>query len=103
MCQRMLMMAAAGVALCSYRGKQYEQVSIDSRCAMSRDFNDVIGTNILSFANSDKPGVMLNIANGERISTFEFTDSVPDGALIIEYVDPETATGEDEQLADQAA
>ena len=102
MCQRMLIIAAAGAVLCTYRGKPHSVVSFDSRCEPTRDFNDLAQTNLLSFANSDKPGVLVNVGKGDNIATFEFTDAVPDDALIIEYVDPASDSA-DAPVLDEAA
>lgn len=88
MCKRVLLTGAIGSTIATFRGERYSAVSFDSRCELSLDYEDKLHTNLLSFANSDKPGVTVNIGGGGNIQAVEFTDSVPDGALIIEYEEP---------------
>lgn len=98
MCNRILLVAGIG-ALLTFQGKSYHKVSFDSRCTTSRDFSNELDADVLSFANSDKPGVLV-INPGEKFKkgmTAEFTDVVPDDALIIEYVEPEQETADADQ------
>lgn len=95
MCRRILLTSVAAV-LATYQGKVYDKISVDSRCAMSNDNNPELLQCVLSFANSDKPGVII-LSPFQKIDTAEFTDVVPDDALIIEYVEPEQETADADQ------
>ncbi len=87
MCTRILLTAFSESHLATYNGKKYQAISFDSRCDLTTQEDARIQKAVLSFANSDKPGVMV-LNPDICVETCEFTDTVPEGALIIEYVEP---------------
>lgn len=98
MCRRVLLTGVISGILVTYQGKAYDKVSIDTRCAMNNSFNEQLGNIVLSFANSDKPGAVIINASAKVVAA-EFTDTVPDDALILEYVEPEQAVDESQASA----
>lgn len=89
MCSRILLTSAFGAVLATYLGKHYHQISVDSRCALNTSFSGEIGNDIMSFQDSDKAGVLIvNPLKKLGDGCCEFTDMVPEGTLIIEYVEP---------------
>lgn len=102
MCNRLLITAKDGAALATFNGVPASVVSVDTRCAMTLTNDPTLLVNIVSFADSDKPGVVLNIGAGNRIASVEFTDAQPEGALLINFVEPESVN-EEEPAESEAA
>lgn len=90
MCTRILLTAFNESNLCTYQGQKYQKISLDSRCNLTTLEDLRLQKSVLSFADSDKPGVMV-LNPHACIETSEFTDTVPEGALIIEYIEPTSA------------
>ena len=88
MCNRIFLT----VKKATYRAEPVQKISADARCIPANGettFDPITGKDMFMFKDSDKPGVIVFC---EDIETMEFTDVVPDGALIIEFV--ETAAAE---------
>lgn len=89
MCSRILLTSAFGAVLATYLGKHYHQISVDLRCAINTSFSAEIGNDVMSFQDSDKAGVLIvNPVKKLGDGCGEFTDMVPEGTLIIEYIEP---------------
>lgn len=88
MCNRVFLKAPNGAFLATFNGVSYSQLSFDGRCERTLTADPVTGACILSFANSDKPGVVITNPL-VKIETQEFTDAIPPFTLCIDFVDPE--------------
>lgn len=91
MCSRVHILIAA--AACTYLGKEVRAISYDSRIQPSvSTINDPThpwnGATIANFPNSDKEGIIIKTPS-ENITAAEFTDTVPEHTLILEYVEPQ--------------
>ncbi len=100
MCNRLLITAKDGAALATFNGVPASVVSVDTRCAMTLTNDPMLLANLISFADSDKPGVLVNIGSGNRVAAVEFTDSMPEGVLVINFVEP---VNNEEQAESQPA
>lgn len=100
MCNRLLITAKDGAALATFNGVPASVVSVDTRCAMTLSNDPTLLANLISFADSDKPGVLVNIGSGNRIAAVEFTDAMPEGALAINFIEP---ANNEEQAESQPA
>ncbi len=87
MCSRMLL----GIKKATFQGKHLHTISVDARCMPQPEevtADPVTDKKVIMFKNSDKSGVIVFV---DDIETMEFTNVVPESALIVEYVEPDQA------------
>lgn len=101
MCSRIHLTIAAGGA--TYQGQPVTAISADVRVALIRSIagkpeslpgqppqqedstHPYYGRAIVTLSDSDKPGIVIL---AEFLGAPEFTDSIPEGCLAVEYVEP---------------
>lgn len=105
MCNRIHLTIAEGGA--TYQGQIVRAISVDNRVSLVRSIagkpeslpghppqpedstHPYFGRAIVTLTNSDKPGIVIL---ADCLGAPEFTDSIPEGVLAVEYVEPTTSS-----------